>query len=103
MAEENNNDRNDRDDRDDRGEGEGRVRRVGMRGGRGRRKVCRFTADPTIVIDYKNPQLLRDFITDKGKMVPRRISGNSAKYQRKVALAIKRARMIALMPFTANH
>jgi len=94
--------RDDRDDRDE-GNGEGRVRRAGMRGGRGRRKVCRFTADPTLVIDYKNPQMLKDFITDKGKLVPRRISGNSSKAQRKVAKAIKRARMIALMPFTANH
>ena len=96
--------RDDRDDREGKDEGgDGRVRRVGMRGGRGRRKVCRFCADNTLVIDYKNPQMLKDFITDKGKLVPRRISGNCSKHQRKVAAAIKRSRMIALMPFTATH
>ncbi|MCB9556431.1 MAG: 30S ribosomal protein S18 [Deltaproteobacteria bacterium] len=68
----------------------------------GRRKVDRFAADPALVIDYKDPQLLRYFITERGKLIPRRISGNNAKHQRKVALAIKRARMIALMPFTVT-
>ena len=53
-------------------------------------------------IDYKDPQTLKYFITDRGKIVPRRISGNCAKHQRKVSLAIKRARMIALMPFTVT-
>lgn len=69
---------------------------------RGRRKVDRFLADPTLVIDYKDPQLLKFFITERGKIIPRRISGNNAKHQRQVALAIKRARMIALMPFTVT-
>jgi small subunit ribosomal protein S18 len=67
-----------------------------------RRKVCRFCADKNVVIDYKDPQTLKYFITDRGKIVPRRISGNCAKHQRKVSLAIKRARMIALMPFTVR-
>src|SRR5947209_2683563 len=74
----------------------------GKRGGFSRRKVCRFCADMQVPIDYKDPQTLKYFITDRGKIVPRRISGNCAKHQRKVALAIKRARMIALMPFSVT-
>ncbi len=66
----------------------------------GRRKVCRFCADSSIQIDYKDPQLLKYFITERGKIIPRRISGTCAKHQRKLALAIKRSRMIALMPFS---
>lgn len=72
------------------------------RRGFGRRKVCRFCVEPTLALDYKDPQLLKYFITERGKIVPRRISGTCAKHQRKVALAIKRARMIALMPFTTS-
>ena len=68
----------------------------------GRRRVCRFCADTTISIDYKNPQILKNFITDRGKITPRRISGNCAKHQRRLALAIRRARMIALMPYTVT-
>ncbi len=68
----------------------------------GRRKVCRFCADKSLVIDYKSPQVLRYFITERGKLVPRRISGNCAKHQRGVSRAIKRARMLALMPFKAT-
>jgi small subunit ribosomal protein S18 len=67
-----------------------------------RRKVCRFCADKNVGIDYKDPQTLKYFITDRGKIIPRRISGNCAKHQRKVGVAIKRARMIALMPFTVT-
>ena len=67
-----------------------------------RRKVCRFCADKNVPIDYKDPQTLKYFITDRGKVIPRRISGNCAKHQRKVAVAIKRARMIALMPFAVT-
>ena len=67
-----------------------------------RRKVCRFCADPSVALDYKNPQLLKNFITDRGKITPRRISGNCAKHQRHLALAIRRARMIALIPFTVT-
>lgn len=69
----------------------------------GRRKVCRFCADKSLVIDYKDPQILRHFITDRGKIVPRRISGNCAKHQRMLTRAIKRARIVALMPFTATN
>jgi small subunit ribosomal protein S18 len=92
--------RGDRDrdrDRGDKDRGDGKRRR-----GFGRRKVCRFCAETNIGIDYKDPQLLKYFITERGKIVPRRISGNCAKHQRQVALAIKRARMIALMPFTVT-
>ena len=66
-----------------------------------RRRVCRFCADKNSKIDYKDPQTIRYFITERGKIVPRRISGNCAKHQRRVCLAIKRARNLALMPFTA--
>lgn len=72
------------------------------RRGFGRRKVCRFCAEPHLVIDYKDPQMLKYFMTERGKIVPRRISGNCAKHQRQIALAIKRSRMIALMPFTVT-
>ena len=74
----------------------------GRRGGGGRRRrVCKFCADSTIKIDYKDAQSLRYFISERGKIVPRRISGTCAKHQRQVCLAVKRARNIALMPFTS--
>jgi small subunit ribosomal protein S18 len=68
-----------------------------------RRKGCRFCADKSLVIDYKEVRTLRYFITERGKIVPRRISGNCAEHQRKIREAIKRARNIALLPFTASH
>jgi small subunit ribosomal protein S18 len=68
-----------------------------------RRKGCRFCADKALTIDYKEIRTLRYFVTERGKIVPRRISGNCADHQRKVREAIKRARNIALMPFTAGH
>src|SRR5687767_6954865 len=89
----------------DRGRGRGeKGEKGGKGGGRGfaRRKVCRFCADKQVPIDYKDPQTLKYFITDRGKIIPRRISGNCARHQRKVATAIKRSRMIALMPFTVT-
>jgi small subunit ribosomal protein S18 len=92
----------DGDDRGDRGDKRGGRGGGGKRGGFARRKVCRFCADKAVKIDYKDPQTLKYFITDRGKIVPRRISGNCAKCQRKVALAIKRSRMVALMPFTVT-
>ena len=66
----------------------------------GRKKVCRFCADQTLAIDYKDPQALKYFVSERGKVVPRRISGNCSKHQRLLAVAIKRGRMIALLPFT---
>ena len=68
--------------------------------GRRRRKVDRFLADKSLVIDYKDPSVLKYFITERGKIVPRRVSGLCAKNQRRITQAIKRARMVALMPFT---
>jgi small subunit ribosomal protein S18 len=65
-----------------------------------RSKVCRFCADSSLRMDYKEPNILRAFITERGKIVPRRISGNCAKHQRQLTTAIKRARNIALLPFT---
>ena len=63
-------------------------------------KMCRFCADPSLTIDYKDPKTLSVFTTERGKIIPRRISGNCAKHQRVLALAIKRARNISLLPFT---
>jgi small subunit ribosomal protein S18 len=80
---------------------QGENRRRGGGGGGRRRRVCRFCADTTLFIDYKDAQALRYFITERGKIVPRRISGSCAKHQRALCVAIKRARNIALMPFTA--
>ncbi len=68
----------------------------------GRRKPCKFCADEKILIDYKDSGLLKYFITDRGKLVPRRLSGNCAKHQREVATAVRRSRMIALMPFAVT-
>lgn len=73
------------------------------KGGFIRKKVCRFCADPKAVIDYKEPKSLRYFITETGKMIPQRISGNCSRHQRQVALAVKRARQIALMPYAPHH
>lgn len=68
-----------------------------------RRKSCPFCADQTVVIDYKDPKLLRRFITERGKIVPRRVSGVCARHQRGLALAIKRSRHIAFLPFLATE
>ena len=70
-----------------------------------RRKVCRFCADSSMEINYKDPKSLRYFITERGKIIPRRISGTCAKHQRSLTLAIKRARTIALLPYvgTMDH
>ena len=76
-----------------------------MRRDRGRRpskKVCSFCVDKVEKIDYKDVAKLRRFVTERGKILPRRISGNCAKHQRQVTIAIKRARNIALLPFTAE-
>ena len=67
-----------------------------------RRKVCRFCADTSILINYKDPKSLRYFITERGKIIPRRLSGCCAKHQRTLTHAIKRARTIALLPFVGT-
>jgi small subunit ribosomal protein S18 len=89
------------EDIDDKGD-DRRGGKGGGRGGPSRRKVCRFCSETTTLIDYKNPQLLRSFITDRGKMVPRRISGSCAKHQRSISVAVRRARMLALLPITVT-
>lgn len=68
-----------------------------------RRKICRFCADSSLRIDYKDMRTLRFFVTERGKIIPRRISGNCAKHQRHLTLAVKRARHIALLPYTTIH
>ena len=67
-----------------------------------RRKSCSFCADRVDYIDYKDPNKLKKFVTERGKILPRRISGNCAKHQRCLCVAIKRARDIALLPYTAD-
>ena len=67
-----------------------------------KRKVCYFTANHIEHIDFKDVDLLRKFVTDRGKILPRRATGTSAKYQRKLAIAIKRARHMALLPFVKD-
>jgi len=68
-----------------------------------RNKICRFCADKVADIDYKDIKRLRNLITERGKIIPRRISGNCARHQRQLGTAIKRARSIALMPFTGER
>lgn len=67
-----------------------------------KRKVCYFTVQKVEYIDYKNVGLLRRFVSERGKILPRRTTGTSAKYQRPLAAAIKRARELALLPFVAD-
>lgn len=83
--------------RSERPESEPFLRRRG-----GRRRVCRFCADPELAIDYKDSGQLKYFISDRGKIVPRRISGNCALHQRRITTAIKRARNVAIMPYTSG-
>ena len=67
-----------------------------------RKKVCTLCSDKNLVLDYKNGEQLRKFISDKGKILPRRATGACAKHQRTITLAVKRARHIAVLPFTQN-
>ena len=67
-----------------------------------KKKVCMFCADKTLVIDYKEADKLKKFVSEKGKILPRRVTGLCAKHQREVTLAIKRARHIGLLPYTAE-
>ena len=67
-----------------------------------RKKVCTFCIDNVKYIDYKDAKVLRGFMTERGKIIPRRISGNCARHQRQLTTAIKRARNVALLPFTAE-
>lgn len=67
-----------------------------------RKKVCPLCADKNLVLDYKNADQLRKFINDKGKILPRRVTGACAKHQRDITQAVKRARQIAILPYTAE-
>ncbi|MEK9542515.1 MAG: 30S ribosomal protein S18 [Luminiphilus sp.] len=68
-----------------------------------RRKFCKFTAEGVKEIDYKDLDTLKQYITETGKIVPSRITGTKAKYQRQLATAVKRARFLALLPYTDSH
>ena len=82
-----------------RGRGGAGSRRRGV----GRRKVCRFCADKSSRIDYKDSRGLAHFVTERGKIIPRRITGACARHQRRLTTAIKRARVMALLPYTSAH
>lgn len=69
---------------------------------RPRKKVCNFCVDKVENIDYKDIDMLKKYVSDKGKILPRRVTGACAKHQRKITVAIKRARTIALLPFTVK-
>ncbi|MBB6731730.1 30S ribosomal protein S18 [Cohnella zeiphila] len=91
--------------RENRGGGEGREQREPRKFRRGRnkrRKVCYFTVNKITHIDYKDLDLLRKFISERGKILPRRVTGTKAKYQRMLTVAIKRSRQMALLPYTTE-
>ena len=68
-----------------------------------RKKYCRFTAENILQIDYKDLELLKAYVTETGKIVPSRITGTSARYQRQLATAVKRARYLSLLPYSDQH
>jgi len=72
------------------------------KGGRRKKRVCAFCVDKVTDIDYKDINRLKKYITERGKILPRRISGNCARHQRRLTIAIKRARIMALLPFTVE-
>ena len=69
----------------------------------GRRKVCRFCADKTMLIDYKDSRTLGTFLTERGKIIPARITGTCARHQRRLTIAVKQARTVALLPYTSVY
>jgi small subunit ribosomal protein S18 len=90
------------------GKGKGKGKDKGKRRDRGnnlfkRKKFCRFTAEKVKQIDYKDIDVLKDFIQENGKLMPARITGTKARYQRQLSTAIKRARFLALLPYTDLH
>jgi small subunit ribosomal protein S18 len=88
----------------DKGKGKGRGKDARGRGQLfRRRKFCRFTAEKIKQIDYKDIGLLKDFINENGKIIPARITGTKARYQRQLSVAVKRARFLALLPYTDLH
>jgi len=91
-----------------RGKGKGKGKgKFEKKGGRGqlfrRRKFCRFTAEGIKEVDYKDIAILKDFINENGKIIPARITGTKARYQRQLSVAVKRARYLALLPYTDLH
>ncbi|MCC3376793.1 30S ribosomal protein S18 [Cohnella sp. REN36] len=97
--------REERAPRENRGGGEGREQREPRKFRRGRnkrRKVCYFTVNKITHVDYKDLDLLRKFISERGKILPRRVTGTKAKYQRMLTVAIKRSRQMALLPYTTE-
>ena len=68
-----------------------------------RKKFCRFTADKVVEIDYKDLNLLRQYITETGKIVPSRITGTKARYQRQLSIAVQHARFLSLLPYSDSH
>ncbi|GIO11976.1 hypothetical protein J19TS2_15310 [Cohnella xylanilytica] len=91
-----------RENRGPGGNGEQREPRKFRRGRNKRRKVCYFTVNKITHVDYKDLDLLRKFISERGKILPRRVTGTKAKYQRMLTVAVKRARQMALLPYTTE-
>lgn len=91
----------DRSAGDERGMDKDGDERGGRRGGFHRKKVCRFCSDTDFVLDYKDARMMQSFISEHGKIVPRRISGNCAMHQRKLTSAVKRARNLALVGYVS--
>jgi small subunit ribosomal protein S18 len=90
------------------GRGKGKGKDKGKRRDRGnnlfkRKKFCRFTAEKVKQIDYKDIDVLKDFVQENGKLMPARITGTKARYQRQLSTAVKRARYLALLPYTDLH
>src|SRR3954464_15889338 len=90
------------DSGDDGMDRDGDDRRGGGKGGGGPARKKLLSEEIFLKVDYKNPQVLRSFVTDRGKMIPRRISGASARQQRAISTAVRRARMLALLPFSVT-
>ena len=78
------------------------AKRKSFGGGMHRKKVCQFCADKTVAVDYKDVETLKKYITERGKILPRRVTGACTMHQRHITRAIKRARIIALLPFDAE-
>jgi small subunit ribosomal protein S18 len=88
------------------GRGKGKDRKRDDKGSRPlfkRRKFCRFTAEKITEVDYKDIEILKDFINENGKIIPARITGTKMHYQRQLSVAVKRARFLALLPYTDLH
>lgn len=102
TASEANSERPERGERDGERDGERSDMRMRRRPVRRRRKVCAFCEDSNLVIDFKDVNTLKKYISERGKILPRRITGSCAKHQRAVTLAVKRARHVALLPYTVE-